>query len=146
MSGICLKFFTREGSNWKLLLLTCPGSMEFRAVSRSFQLQSQNPLDGKRRPAFSCHGSQSGRHNDWTDWEQRAPGVLTKQLKTTTNKLIHKSIFSRHKPRRYWMKLWPEVGWEGELMVKSEVHVKQQEYKLLTAGLNGSGGFTLATN
>lgn len=48
------------------LLLTCPGSVQFQAVSRDFfRLQTQNPLDRKKhRPAFFCHR----RHNYWSGW------------------------------------------------------------------------------
>lgn len=44
-----------------LLFLTCPGSVEFQAVSGSFQ--TQNPINGKCQPAFNCHK----RHNDYSD-------------------------------------------------------------------------------
>lgn len=43
----------------KRLLLTCPRSVQFQAVSRSLQLQTQDPIDGERR--------QSGRHGDRSD-------------------------------------------------------------------------------
>lgn len=102
---------TKKVSNKKPLLLTCPGSVEFLAVSRTFQLQTQNPLDGKCRPAFCCHRSRRGCHNDWSDWlinkqprEQKAPSVLTKLLTTKT--------------KLFWFTVKKIVPWIDFLSVK----------------------------